>query len=178
MEDYPMARVKSRPGYRAKSSRNRNRRPSTASLSVTARLGRADLTKRRASSNGNAYEVGYRKPPKAGQWRKGVSGNRRGRTKGAKNFSTLLTEALNEHVTVMENGSRRTVSKLELMLKQLADQGADGNLRALSIILQRVDPERNRTTAEQADVLDEADQEVTQALIRRIRNAPEAPNND
>jgi hypothetical protein len=100
------------------------------------------------------------------------------REKGAKNFSTLLTEALSEHVTIIENGSPRRSSKLELMLKQLADQGAGGNLRALSIVLQRVDAAQNRATAEQTDVLDEADQEVAQALIRRIRNTPEGSEND
>lgn len=137
-----------------------------------------DAIKRSPAGNGNAGEVGYRRPPKAGQFRKGVSGNPKGREKGAKNFSTLLTEALSEHVTIIEDGSPRRISKLELMLKQLADQGAGGNLRALSIVLQRVDAAQNRATVEQTDVLDEADQEVAQALIRRIRNTPEGSEND
>jgi hypothetical protein len=44
--------------------------------------------------------------------------------------------------------------------------------------LQRVDLAQNRATAEQADVLDDAEHEVAQAIIERIRNAPEEPDND
>jgi hypothetical protein len=136
------------------------------------------MTKRRRPNHGGSYDVGYRKPPRAAQFRKGISGNKNGRPKGAKNFATLLTEAINEIVTVTVNGTPQRISKLEMMLRQLADQGAAGDLRALSMVLQRVDLAQNRVTAEQADVLDEAEQEVALAVIKRIRNAPEEPDND
>ena len=57
------------------------------------------------------YEVGYGKPPPHTRFAKGQSGNPRGRPCGAKNFTTLLEEALDEAVTVTENGGRRKVSK-------------------------------------------------------------------
>jgi hypothetical protein len=41
------------------------------------------------------YEVGYGKPPKRSRFRKGVSGNRKGRPKGKRNFVTVLTERKN-----------------------------------------------------------------------------------
>jgi hypothetical protein len=40
------------------------------------------------------YEVGYGKPPRETRFAKGQSGNPRGRPSGAKNFATLLREAL------------------------------------------------------------------------------------
>jgi hypothetical protein len=52
------------------------------------------------------YEVGYGKPPRHTRFAKGQSGNPRGRPRGAKNFNTLLEEALDEPVTVTENGGR------------------------------------------------------------------------
>ena len=53
------------------------------------------------------YKVGYKRPPLHTRFRKGQSGNPRGRPRGSKNFSTLLTEALNEPVVVTEDGRRR-----------------------------------------------------------------------
>ena len=50
------------------------------------------------------YEVGYGKPPGHTRFAKGQSGNPRGRPPGAKSFTTLLDEALNERVLVEENG--------------------------------------------------------------------------
>ena len=50
------------------------------------------------------YKVGYKKPPLHTRFRKGQSGNPRGRPRGSKNLSTLLTDALNEPVVVTEDG--------------------------------------------------------------------------
>jgi hypothetical protein len=41
-------------------------------------------------SQDDDYGVGYRKPPKASRWRKGQSGNPRGRQKGARNLNSLF----------------------------------------------------------------------------------------
>src|SRR5258707_12655199 len=49
--------------------------------------------------------------PAAAVSRKGQSGNPRGRSPGAKNLKTLLSEALNEFVIVSENGGRRKNNK-------------------------------------------------------------------
>jgi hypothetical protein len=64
------------------------------------------------------YEVGYGKPPRHTRFAKGQSGNPRGRPCGAKNFTTLLEEALDEPVTVTENGGRRKVSKRQAIVTQ------------------------------------------------------------
>jgi hypothetical protein len=64
------------------------------------------------------YEVGHGKPPRHTRFKKGQSGNPRGRPKGSKNLPTLLTEALNEPVVVAENGKRSATADLRAM-KQL-----------------------------------------------------------
>jgi len=133
--------------------------------------GEGKSTERCVSVDADSYPVGYGKPPKSGQFHKGVSGNRQGRPKGARGVANLLVEALNEHVIVVENGSPKRMSKLEAALRQLADRGAAGDLRALNMVLKRVDIAEARS--EPAEELEAADDEVAQGIIKRIRDAQE-----
>jgi hypothetical protein len=81
------------------------------------------------------YAIGKGKPPRHTRFKKGQSGNPMGRRKESKNVMTLLKKALNERVTVTENGGRRTMTKLEAMLKQLANKAASGDLRSIKQVI-------------------------------------------
>src|SRR6516225_7885842 len=70
----------------------------------------------------------YRKPPEHTRFKKGQSGNPRGRP--AKNLPALLAAALNEKVTVTENGKRRQVTKREAVIAQLVNKSASAELHA------------------------------------------------
>ena len=76
------------------------------------------------------YEVGFGKPPKRSRFRKGISGNRKGRPKRKRNFATLLKQTLEETIKVSEGRVRKTVTELEATLKQLVDKAASGDLVA------------------------------------------------
>src|SRR5260370_26054261 len=65
------------------------------------------------------YDVGYGKPPRHTRFAKGQSGNPRGRSSGAKNFTTLLRETLNEIAIVTDKGGSRNVSKRQATITQL-----------------------------------------------------------
>ena len=67
-------------------------------------------------------------------FKKGQSGNPRGWPPGAKNLAKLLNDALNEPVTVTENGRRRKITKREAVIKQL-NNSASGDARSLKILL-------------------------------------------
>ena len=81
------------------------------------------------------YAVGKGKPPEHTRFQKGQSGNPTGRRKGSKNVATLLKQALNERVVVTENGRRKRITKLEAMLKQLANKAASGDHRAIKMLM-------------------------------------------
>ena len=83
--------------------------------------------------------VGYRKPPAHTRFKKGQSGNPKGRPKGSLNLSTVLVRTLREQVVINEGGQRKTVTKLEAAVKQLANKAASGDLGALRQLFMLVD---------------------------------------
>ena len=74
--------------------------------------------------------VGYKRPPKAHQFRKGRSGNPRGRRKGSKNFETLVREALAKRVRIKAEGKPMTMSVGQALLMRTLRDGIGGSRRA------------------------------------------------
>ena len=111
------------------------------------------------------YEIGYGKPPRHTRFQRGRSGNPNGRPKGAQNLATLLSEALNEMVTVAENGRRRKISKRQAIITQLINRSAQADLKATQILLPVMqDVERRSETAPAEADFDAADQKVIEQL--------------
>lgn len=81
------------------------------------------------------YQVGYGRPPLSTQFKKGQSGNPKGRPQGSKNATTLLKEALSEQVIVTENGRRRTITKKEAIVMQIVNKAASGDHRSIQLLL-------------------------------------------
>ena len=81
------------------------------------------------------YKVGYSKPPKAKQCKKGRSGNPKGRPKGSLNLATDLTAELSEQITVREDGRSRRVSKQRALIKSLLAKALQGDVRASAALL-------------------------------------------
>ena len=79
------------------------------------------------------YAANYRKPPVHTRFKKGQSGNPRGRP--AKNLAALLAASLNEKVTVTENGKRRQITKREAVIAQLVNKSASAELRATKMLI-------------------------------------------
>src|SRR5712672_681915 len=93
-------------------------------------------------SKGKNYAVGYGRPPRSGRFKKGQSGNPKGRRKGSQSFADSVVEALAEKVTINENGLRRIITRRQALVKQVANKGASGDLNFIKLlvgILERVD---------------------------------------
>jgi uncharacterized protein DUF5681 len=118
------------------------------------------------------YEVGYGKPPRHTRFRKGRSGNPRGRPSGSKNLSTLLNEALNEPVLVAENGGRRKITKRQAIITQLVNKAAKADWRAIKILLDLVQEIEARSAPENSETsFDSADDKVIEQLRARLRRS-------
>jgi hypothetical protein len=116
------------------------------------------------------YEVGYRKPPRQTRFTKGQSGNPRGRSPGAKNLKTLLSDALNEFVIVTENGGRRKITKREAIITQLVNRSASADFRAIKILLDMVRDIEGQTepSAPETSDFSEADEKVLEQIKARF----------
>src|SRR6266478_1202593 len=81
------------------------------------------------------YKVGYRRPPKATQFKRGESGNSKGRPNGSRNLATDLAAELGEPITVREDGRHRRVSKQRALIKSLMAKSLQGDVRAAAALL-------------------------------------------
>ena len=118
------------------------------------------------------YEVGFGKPPESTQFQKGVTGNPKGRPKGSKSISGILTKMGRERVKVAINGKTRSVTKLEAVFMQLSNKAASGDIRAIRELLaaHRIFPEP--TEAVESDVgSNDRDDAVLKGIVERMRSS-------
>ena len=120
-------------------------------------------------------KVGYGRPPKANRFQKGVSGNPRGRPKGSRNVASIVAAALNERVAVNQNGRRKTITKLEAAVTQVANQAAGGDQRAIKLVLDLIGQAEQREVARadaaplSTDDRRKADKAILAGLAQRLK---------
>lgn len=81
----------------------------------------------------SGYEVGYGRPPQATRFKKGQSGNPRGRPKAEKikvNVTDIIEAVINRPVTITLDGKSITVSAIEAVIFRMLDTALKGDLRA------------------------------------------------
>ena len=86
-----------------------------------------------AAGAGAAYEVGYGKPPLHTRFRKGRSGNPRGRPRRKTDLASLLIEAL-DRPNAAEGRNRGT--ERETIVAALVERSASGDLPATKLLFE------------------------------------------
>jgi hypothetical protein len=85
-------------------------------------------------------DVGYGKPPKSTRFKKGQSGNPKGRPKGTKNIASIVGQVCRERVRVKgDNGGTYYMTKIEAIMKQLTNQAARGDMKATRMFFAMLD---------------------------------------
>jgi uncharacterized protein DUF5681 len=80
--------------------------------------------------------VGYCNPPDATKFKRGVSGNPKGRPKRQPTpLGEIIRNALNSPVRYLEKGRAKTTTLRELTLKLLTERAAKGDLTAAEHVL-------------------------------------------
>lgn len=80
-------------------------------------------------------DVGYGRPPRHSQFKKGQSGNPKGRRPKSRNTSTLLAEELDKLITVKDGNGARRISKREALITSLVNDGITGKNQARQLLL-------------------------------------------
>lgn len=113
------------------------------------------------------YEVGYARPPKKTQFKRGRSGNPKGRPKGAKNEATILRSIFNRQIESREGGRVRKISVLEGMLLKFTEDALKGNPKSAAFLLNRY--RLAEGTAPDTEENDQDDKQILDGLIERLQ---------
>lgn len=118
-----------------------------------------------AALRGRSYEVGYGKPPVHTRFKKGQSGNPKGRPKGRRNRSVSVTENLlhriiqaeaSREVTIAKGGRQLSVSMVEAIVARLANDAASGDPRARKLFMELLQTSEATRVRQQEELLETA----------------------
>ena len=124
---------------------------------------------RMTKSNSN---VGYCSPPDKTRFRPGVSGNPRGRPKGARSFRTELLEELSEQAPA-NDGSAPNMTNLRAIVRRLVANAIGGDPRAINTVIAccaKLLPDEN-----DGSELSIEDQQIANAFAKRRRASETEP---
>jgi hypothetical protein len=87
------------------------------------------------SRSSKDYEIGYGRPPKATQWKKGQSVNPGGQSsRRSVDVAETIDKLLLTPVRVTVNGESKRVAALKVILEQLSNKAITGNRRAMAVL--------------------------------------------
>jgi hypothetical protein len=95
------------------------------------------MAKSKKPGGGDGYDVGYRKPPRAGQFKPGQSGNPSGRKKQSVNISTVLEEVLSQTIEIIEDRKKQLVTIQKALILRWVQEALRGNVRAIEGVYDR-----------------------------------------
>ncbi|MDE2112927.1 MAG: hypothetical protein KGJ79_17455 [Alphaproteobacteria bacterium] len=94
------------------------------------------MTKKQKAAD---FTIGYCKPPKATQFKKGQSGNSKGRPAKRQTVDALLRQILNEPLTVTVAGREEHITALRGVLLKLRNKALEGDIRAIEKFLDKAE---------------------------------------
>ena len=123
------------------------------------------MTKR---GKGGGYLVGYGRPPKRTQFKKGQSGNPRGRKKGTKSPTSIIRTLLDRKVEVRDRGRLRKVPLMEAILLGSAHLALKGDIKNIALFVKMANDASDALAGEVSVVSEQEDLTLLKAFRDRI----------
>lgn len=123
------------------------------------------------------YIVGYGRPPKETRFKPGQSGNPKGRKRKPKSVQAQMQSVLSKKIDITEGGRTRRLSLQEVMLRNIANKAAKGDLRAANFVLGLI----NSDAATQSDTIDKTklsseDQALFEQMMTELITQADLPD--
>jgi len=84
------------------------------------------------------YNVGYGRPPKHGQFRKGQSGNPAGRRTEQERFASVLREELASEIVMKIGDKKLKASVLRALTKMMINMALAGDQKAIAELMRQI----------------------------------------
>tara|TARA_B100000315_G_C14506349_1_gene554790 strand:- start:250 stop:639 length:390 start_codon:yes stop_codon:yes gene_type:complete len=104
-------------------------------------------------------EVGYGRPPKKTRFKKGQSGNPKGRPKGSKNknpekdFMNLFEKELARKVSIQDENGPQTITMEQAIVRSTVVKAAQGDFRTQKLVLEKSQAAREKRAEDEDDSL-------------------------
>ena len=130
---------------------------------------------------------GYKNPPKEHQFKKGKSGNPKGRPRKQKQPSSDLNldikaslhRELSKTISVQENGQHRVITKLDAIFAQLVAQSVNGKPSQQKMLLGLLTHSKHETTEKQTlEQLQSYDEDLLNDLYDQLNSMNDHTPND
>ncbi len=116
------------------------------------------------------YKVGYKRPPKEHQFKKGISGNPKGRPKNNATFVENVLDEMQEKIMVKESGKQKKITKKQALAKKLVAEALNGKNSAIKLLLPILASETNLTKEVDEELSANDAQIIEDYITRRFNN--------
>ena len=122
---------------------------------------------------------GYKNPPKEHQFKKGKSGNPKGRPRKKKQSSSdpgldliaSVHRELGKTISVQENGKHREITKLDAIFAQLVAQSVNGKPSQQKMLLSLLTQDKHQTTVQETlEQLQSYDEDLVNDLYDQLNS--------
>lgn len=152
--------------------------PVEANKGISEASSNSTDSRKYGKNTGKDYEVGKWKPPVEHQFQPGNSG----KPLGARHFSTLFRETIKEIGGTAKDGQKVAYDKI--ITKKIITMAADGNLKAATMVIDRVDGkvpqsfEVNKTERIGVVIMTQKEVEDHEGIFKRRYAEPTIQNNN
>lgn len=119
------------------------------------------------------YEVGYCKPPKEYQYKKGNSGNPNGRPRGSKNINSYFEELKKAKIAIKEDGEVKLVPGGKALALAMMKKALKGDVRAATLVIDIIQKIEARQTETTVKPLTKSDQQILDEFLNGLSTGDE-----